>query len=166
MQCNICRTGAFSLSHCWSLLPDVLRLYSSVRHPPPFHPFGNTCFQNNWFILHFRSLRAFLVPCKTFVGILFSDWFKQICPITVLTVYKCHKASWQALTKANAHLNFNFHSISALNQPRSWTVRKIGRDWNLAKYLKSWESLLFSSKEKKFPEMGADRNKKRQTPAC
>ena len=36
-------------------------------------------------------------------------------------LHKCHKASWQALTptltKANAHLNFNFHCISAPNHP-------------------------------------------------
>ena len=54
-------------------------------------------------------------------GTLFSGQFEQICQIIVFTVYKYHKASWQALTpsltKANTHLNFNFHCTSAPNHP-------------------------------------------------
>merc|ERR1712016_78096 len=48
---------------------------------------------------------------------LFSGRFEQIRKITVLTVHKFHKASWQALTQANAYLNFNFYCMSSPNQP-------------------------------------------------
>ena len=43
-------------------------------------------------------------------------WFKQICQITVLTVHKCHKTSWQALfitlldtSKCQFEVQFSLH---------------------------------------------------------
>ena len=94
--------------HIWQSIASWLRLFVCRNKLPRRWHQSQWIYsvRRRWETLTTRAimyrLREASFKFMSPLGHFFSGRFQQILQITVLTVHKCHKASWQALTQAIA----------------------------------------------------------------